>query len=186
MKMIKTLGLTLAAAGLMTITAQAIPIVGSIGFTGTYAQNGGTIGNLATAVDMSIATVNVGSTSGDFVGAGGPLWFATPIGVNGNGPAVATLWSVTVGAQTYTFSVSSMTQTFTSGSQLNLAGTGTMSDGVGPKDDTAGTFQLGFGNSGTAFEWQSTSSANVPDGGASLILLGMGLMGLVAVRRNRA
>ena len=34
--MIKTLGLTLAAAGMMTITAQAVPITGGISFFGAY------------------------------------------------------------------------------------------------------------------------------------------------------
>ena len=184
MKTIKTLGLALAAAGMMTITAQAVPIVGSIGFTGTYTQNGGTIGDLSTATSMTINTVGVDIATDDLTGAGAPLSFASPIGVNGNLPLIGQLWSVTVGTDTFTFAVTSQSQTFTSAIQVNLAGTGVMSDGTGPKDDTTGTWQLGFGRTGAAFTWQSTSATNVPDGGATLILLGSAIVGLFGFARK--
>lgn len=178
--------LACAAAGLSLVAASnATPITGSIGFTGTYTQNGGTAGNLASATTMTIDTTVVSSTTGDFVGAGAPLSFASPIGVNGNAPAIGTLWSVTVGSKTYTFTVSSESQTFTSGTQLNLAGNGTISDGT-LADNTGGTWQLGFGVSGSSFTWQSTSAANVPDGGTTAILMGAALSGLALLRRKLA
>jgi hypothetical protein len=185
MKMIKTLGLTLAAAGLMTFTAQAVQIVGSIGFTGLYSQNGGTPGLLNTATSMDIDTVVVGFADGHLTGAGAPVSFLTPIAVNvgANALAGSQLWSVTVGANTFTLVVSTSVQTFTSADQLNLSGTGVLSDGAGPLDNTPGQWQLGFGRTGNAFTWQSTS-ASVPEGGTTLILLGSALIGLLGIARK--
>jgi len=173
-------------------TVQAIPIVGSLGFTGTYSQNGGTTGDLSTANNFAIGptiAVDATTTTGAFVGAGAPLSYASPIGVNGHGPPIGQLWSVTVGSIVYTMTVSTESQTFTSAAQLNLAGTGTISDG-NPADNTPGTWQLGFGVSGTppnvSFTWQSTSantnSGAVPDGGNTLLLLGAVLSGIALLR----
>ena len=192
MKMTKTLALI----GALTsgISALAVPITGSIGFTGTYTQNGGTSGNLATATSMSIDTVGVDTADGNLTGATSPLSFATPIGVNANSTDLIgdQLWSVTVGADTFTFAVLTEAQVYGGNlpgplgntKQINLQGTGIMSDGAGPLDDTAGTWQLSFGVSGTSFTWQSTSAANVPDGGATAMLLGVGLVAIGALRRK--
>jgi hypothetical protein len=192
MKLIKILGLSLATAGLMSLTASAVPITGSIGFTGTYTQNGGTLGILNTATSMSITGVGVDTSSGSLAGATAPLSFITPIDVNPNGPLPAltgaTLWSVTVGGEVFTFTINSATQVYSDASQINIQGSGIMNDSgaaIGlDLEATAGTFQLGFGRSGTAFTWQSTSAANVPDGGTTVILLGAALAGLTLVRRR--
>ena len=164
---------------------HATPIVGSIGFTGTYTQVGGSPGNLASATSMTInLPIGIGSTTDDFVGANTPT-FASPIGVNGNAPSLvgAQLWSVKVGLVTYTFTVLTSTQPFTSGIQLNLAGSGTLKDGIAA-DDTAGTWQLGFGVSGASFTWQGTSANQVPDGGMTVLLLGVALTGLFLIRKQ--
>lgn len=182
--MIKILGLTLAAAGMMTLSTQAVPIVGSIGFTGEYTQNGGTLGNLASATSMTIDTHIITTTSGDFVGAGAPSTFATPIWVNaGVGANVGLqLWSVTVAGVSYTLDITTSIQSFTSADQLNIKGSGTMErNGL---DATGGTWQLGFGVSGASFTWQGTSAANVPDGGSTLILLGSAIVGLFGIARK--
>ena len=177
-----------AALTLFAVTsAQAI--TGTIGFTGSYMQNGGTLGELDTATSMSITTVAVQSADGDLTGAASPT-FASPIGVNGNAPSLvgSQLWSVLVGLDTYDFVVGTSAQTFTSESQLNLAGSGVMRLNGG--DDTAGTWQLGFGvtRAGTlmTFTWQATSGAapTVPDGGATVVLLGAALAGLGLARRK--
>jgi hypothetical protein len=59
-----------AVAALVSIgsVAQASPITGSVGFTGTYTQTGGTKGNLTTATSMKITSTSIGTTSGSFVG----------------------------------------------------------------------------------------------------------------------
>lgn len=169
-----------AAVAALCSSVQATPITGSIGFGGTYTQNGGNSGDLSTATTMSINTVTIQSTTGSFIGATSPI-FATPIAVN-PGTGLSQLWQVLVGAVTYTFNVTSESQPFTSASQLNLAGSGTITDSIG--DSAAGTWQLGFGVSGDSFTWQSTSAANVPDGGTTVALLGGALAGLGLLKRK--
>lgn len=162
---------------------HATPITGSIGFTGGYVQNGGTIGNLTTATSMSIINSTIGFTSGNFIGAS-LLNFTTPISVN---PTVGLgqLWQVLVGTTTYTFTATSASQNLTTPTGLHILGTGTISDG-NAANTTAGTFQLGFGVSGDAFQWQSTSTTTggVPDGGSTAMLLGASLAGLSFIKRK--
>ena len=186
----------LAAAGLavgIVGTVQAIPIVGSVGFNGSFTQDG-TQGDLTTATHMTIINpvVTPGTPTFDFIGAGAPVTFASPIGVNGSLlPMIGQLWSVTVGIKTYTMTVSTEAETLDTAIQLNLAGTGVMHDLSGAKSDTAGVWQIGFGVSGTppvaSFTWQSTASASsVPDGGTTVMLLGAALSGLAMLRRKLA
>ena len=145
-----------------------------------------------TATSMAInQPPTVSSITGIFfTAAGGNIanvlnpTFATPIGVNGNTPSLigAQLWSVLIGSTTYSLVVTTETQTFTSGTQLNLAGSGTMEDG-NVNDNTAGSWQLGFGVSGDSFTWQSTSNS-VPDGGATVMLLGLALSGVALLKKK--
>jgi hypothetical protein len=182
-----------AAVELGLVSAvKATPINGSIGFTGIYTQNGGTLGNLSTATSMTIVNtvlnpITVNIATGDLAGAGAPITFATPIGVNGNAPSLVglQLWSATKGLITYSLKVTSEAQTFTSGIQLNMAGAGILMDGTAA-DNTAGTWQIGFGVSGNSFTWQSTSASNLPDGGTTAMLLGAALSGLALIRRKLA
>jgi hypothetical protein len=169
----------------LAATVQATAINGSIGFAGTYMANGETIaGNLSTAQNMTILTTSIFTATGDLAGAalGG---FASPIGVNGNPPTIGQLWNVTVGSTLYYFTVSSQTQDLTSANGIHLTGIGTLSDGT-PAHDTAGTWQLGFGNDGASFTWQSTTASALPDGGLTVMLLGAALSGLALIRRKLA
>lgn len=177
----------------MVSAVQAIPITGSIGFTGAFVQIGGTSGNLGTAVSFTILNtvanpITIHDATGAFVGAGAPIVFAPSVGVNGNAPSLvnAQLWSVLNGLTTYSLTVTTEGQTFTSGIQLNLAGNGILHDG-NAADDTAGVWQIGFGVSGNSFTWQSTSATSgVPDGGATVMLLGAAFSGLALLRRKLA
>ena len=189
---IKYLAVAALTVGLVG-TVHATAITGSIGFTGTYTANATTAGNLTTATLITIApgaiSVTPGSPTGSFVGAGAPVGFASPIHINPATPIIGQLWSVTVGLTTYTMTVTSETETLDTAAQVNLVGAGTISDGV-PADATSGTWQLGFGVSGTpplaSFTFQSTSAANVPDGGTTAMLLGAALSGLALLRRKLA
>src|SRR5262249_45733927 len=145
---VKSLALIVVTVGLV-VPLQANQISGSIGFFGTFSQVGGTLGQLNTATSFTDDTLNIAIMTGDFLGATTPT-FPDPIGVKGNPPPIGVLWTVVVGSKTYTFTVTSETQTFTSPNQINLAGTGVVSDG-NPANDTAGTWQLGFGMTGDAF-----------------------------------
>ena len=169
---------TLGLAG--TLNAQ---IVGSIGFGGTYTQNGGTAGNLATAITMTINTLNIISPSGAYVGATTPT-FASPIGVNGNAPSLVgnPLWSVMVGATTYTFNVTSESQPFVNASLLDLTGNGYVSDG-NVAHNTSGTWTLQFGVSGPSFSYNETTTT-VPEP-STLALAGLSGLSLLLFRRPR-
>jgi len=178
------LAVAVATAFAVTASVQATPISGSIGFTGVYVQNGGTVGDLLTATSMSISSVSIQNPQGVFVGATTPT-FASPIGVNGNGPTLvgAQLWSVIIGGVTYKMIVNTETQNPLSTSQtLALSGTGTMEDGT-PADNTTGVWQISFGVSGSSFTWQSTS-ASVPDGASTAMLLGLALSGVAVLKRK--
>ncbi len=171
-----------AMAALVSFSSvlQATPITGSIGFTGTYIQNGGTLGDLTTATSMNINSTTVGTATGSFASAS-LISFTTPIAVN---PAtgLTTLWSVLVGTTTYTFVATSEAQNLTSPSALHMLGTGVIHDG-NAADDTTGTFQLGFGVSGGSFQWQSTAApVGAPDGGSTILLFGAALTSLTFLR----
>lgn len=169
-----------AVAALVSIgsVARATPIVGSVGFTGTYTQTGGTKGNLTTATSMKITSTAIGTATGNFAGAS-LVSFAPTFAVN---PAtgLTALWSILVGSTTYTFTSTYESQNLTSPTGLHLLGTGLITDG-NATDNTTGTWQLGFGVSGDSFQWQSTAAtatANVPDGGPTTMMLGAALSSL--------
>lgn len=185
----KSIMMAAAIAVLMSISSavQAIPIAGSIGFTGEYTQNGGTLGDLRTATSMNITTAEIGTKTGAFVGAT-LVSFASPIAVN-PGTGLTTLWSVLVGSVTYTFTATSEVQDLTTRNAIHLSGTGVISDG-NVANNTAGNWQLGFGRSGESFQWQSTGAADdaptsrVPDAGSSAMMLGAGFFGLCLFRNK--
>ena len=180
------LAVAVAAFAVTTASLQATPIVGSVGFTGTYTQNGGTLGDLTTATSFSINNVLILSATGQFAGATTPT-FASPISVNPANSLIPNvqLWSVVVGSTTYKFLVSTETESLDTATQLNLTGSGVMTDG-NAADNTAGTWQLGFGVSGASFTWQATTANSVPDGGTTVLLLGAALSGLALVKRKLA
>jgi VPDSG-CTERM motif len=176
-KLMTMAGAVAALVGFSPVV-QATPIAGSIGFTGTFIQNGGTPGDLTTATSMTIDSTAIGTTTGSFAGAS-LVSFASPIAVN---PAVGltALWSVLVGSITYTFTSTSEAQNLTTATALHLTGDGVITDG-NAADATPGTWQLGFGKSGDSFQWQSTAATDtgkVPDSGSTAVLLGAGLCGL--------
>jgi hypothetical protein len=183
----KWLKVAVPVAAVLAVAASvhADPISGSIGFTGTYLQNGGTVGNLETATSFSISSVTIDDPTGIFISATDPTFFS-PINVNpANNLLGEQLWTVMIGSTTYTLDVNSESQTFTSESQLDLAGTGTFGDGT-LGDATGGTWQLQFGETGDSFTWNSTSATDVPDGGTTVLLLGAALSGLALVKRKLA
>ena len=186
MKLPSLLTASLAAFALMTSAATAAPIVGSIGFGGEYTQNGGTAGDLTTATSFSITGVSIISDTGDLNNSTGATFFS-PVNANGSNLTGATLWTVQNNSKTFTFQVTSTQNLLFNQDAVSFKGFGTMDDGVGGLEPTPGEWQLGFGVSGTlpnaSFTWQATS-ATVPDGGSTVILLGAGLAALAFVRRK--
>jgi hypothetical protein len=194
----KNIWLTLAAIAVslgFAAAVQANPIVGSAGFAGNYIQNG-TVGDLTTATSMHITSISVQNADGDFVAPGvytpgvqpALISWLTDIGVNGNlgnnlpaGNVLFKILNILTG-NTYTFTLTSESQPFTSKTALSLQGGGivTMNAGLNP---TPGTWGLNFGVSGTSFTW-SDSTSTIPDGGTTAMLLGGVLAGLGLLRRK--
>jgi hypothetical protein len=183
-----------AAALAFAYSAEAGPIAGSIGFGGNYAQNGGIAGNLMTATSMSISfpSVIIVDASGAFgpLGTATLLSFMTSVGVNGNlnnnVPANNVLWSIQQGPRTYTFTVTSESQVFTVAHLLDLQGGAVVTDDLA--NSSTGTWTLQFGASSIgggsgSFTWNNSSAA-LPDGGTTGMLLGGALSLLALVRKK--
>jgi hypothetical protein len=106
------------------------PIDGTIGFGGTFAPNGGAIGNLFNASSLVIQTGIIFNALGAYAGAAN-LTVASPIPVNANLPALVgtTLWTVQVGTTTYKFVVASVSELFLNLNFMSLGGAGHVSNG---------------------------------------------------------
>jgi len=195
MQMIKTLGLTLAAAGMMAITAQAVPIAGNLSF-GSFnplSLTGGA-GTFLTATGFDFpagdnAIINLGST-GDFLAQGAVFpalaqfhdFTFAPLPVGGADP----VWTVSAGG--FSFALHSVTVSRTATS-ISLTGVGIVSSTVGGLDDNSGDFQFTVqGNSAVetifSFSADNHSPSRTPDGGSTLILLGSSIAGLFCIARK--
>jgi hypothetical protein len=166
------------------VSARATAISGSISFNGTFTQNGGG-SDLSAATSLSVSGTTVGSASGDLSGA--TLFsFASPIYVNGNTPLLVggNLWSVKVGTYFFWLVVDTEVQGTTTSTALDLAGTGTLKSTNPAFSATAGTWSIDFKeNSPSSFTWQS-ASANIPDGGTTVLLLGVALSAMGLFRKK--
>ena len=174
----KWLALTAGALVLMSATvAQAAFIEGTIGLSGLYTVDD---------PDLTAAkTITFGSTFA-FGGTEDLDLGTTPVSV-----AMATsltfdplftvtsnpLWSV----GGFNFELGSLAVTNQATDSLALSGTGTLSKtGF---EDTNGTWVASFNTSGTSFTW-SSSTNSVPDGGATLSMFGLSLLGLGLARKK--
>jgi hypothetical protein len=186
MNLARLLTVSLASVAALTSAALAAPVVGSIGFGTTYIQNGGTQGDLTTATSFTITNVTISNDNGNLDGSTNPTFFS-PVNQNGNNLSGATLWTVLNGGKTFTFVISTVTNLLNNPDAVSFKGFGTIDDGAGGLDPTTGEWQLGFGVSGTApfasFTWQATTAA-VPEGGATIMLLGASLAALAFARRK--
>ena len=173
----KWLALTAGALVLMSATvAQAALINGSIGLSGLY-----TVDN----PDLTAAkTITFGSTFA-FGGTGDLDLGATPVSVTmANSLTFDPLFTVTSNplwaVDGFAFELTSLAITNESTDSLALSGAGTVSKtGF---DDSLGTWVATFNNSGSSFTWSSSSS--VPDGGATLSMFGLSLLGLGLARKK--
>ncbi|MDQ6626493.1 MAG: VPDSG-CTERM sorting domain-containing protein [Verrucomicrobiota bacterium] len=196
MKLSKTilavLGTAALMSGMMSQSAQAIPINGSIGFNGSGfgTQSGGT----STLTFNNPMTVDI--RQGDYTGipTGTSATFA-PISWTGSGTsAVLTSsnspeWTIVFGGTTYQFSLLSLTSATLTGGAVSLQGNGIATiAGAINRDPTFASFSVqGTGNNFTFTIVQSSTSANgqaVPDGGSAIALLGVAVMGIEVLRRK--
>lgn len=172
----------LALAVALTSVAKAAFISGTIGFTGSAVLNGGPTFVGTTQVTSWSATAAAAPITGSFAAsgivAGNAVTFASPWVF---AAATPSLWAI----NGFTFDIApSVTTTGVVGSTTFLAVSGT---GIVKKagfQDTPGTFSFSTQTPGVAGQFTfSASGTAVPDGGATVALLGCALLGLQGVRR---
>lgn len=190
------IALSVLMAGAVALTvvpdsAQANTIVGGISFNGNVTPYTTTDGTGTPAANYIVAhsvvfgpsVVSLGA-NGSFAGisAGTPVTMYSPLVINPPQlpiPATSPLWQVTVGSTTFSFTLSTLTEPVDTATAMELTGSGIMSDG-NPADSNTGTWVATFTTSGSTFSWNASSSANVPEAGTTLLLLGLGLTALGA------
>lgn len=185
MKKLKLI-LGLALAAMVTGQAHAVlsDISGSIAFTGEFATDSDSDFTSATAF-TSITAVTGGPTSagtGDYsvLPTFTPLTFNT---FSFSDTGVAPLWSIINAGTTYSFDATTVNVTTQTINALIISGSGIGSiSGVINRNDTAGSWIVTADKSGASFQFSST--AVVPDSGATAALLGLGLIGLAGAARR--
>lgn len=195
MKLRTKIAATLAVLALAS-TAHAAPITGTInmGTDGLIFGSGVVLGNSsgvaitngnsvagATQVLNWVAPV-VSSRSGDFtsVPSGAAVTFATPWVFNPS-TSYNPLWSV----GGFTFNLSSSTFVFV-GNALVVEGTGKLNKAGFDETNGVWTFTTQGNAAENVFSWSSSSTAvarAVPDGGTSVAMLGLSLLGLGGLSR---
>ena len=180
MKLASTIAATLAVLALAS-TAHAQKINGTIGFTGSATLNSSNL-NSATTVMTWSGTTAAQPITGNFASAG--IVAGTPVTFTPNWVFVTGLNSLwTVGPFTFNYSSGASTvTTFNGQTFLGVSGTGIIK-GTG-FTDTPGTFSFTAQTPGVASVFTfSASGTAVPDGGASVALLGLSLIGLGGASR---
>ena len=175
------IGLALTSLFATVPQAQAAQIQGDILMIGRVTVDAPSlltatqVTNWFAAVTQNVGFSTVAATTGDFtiVPLGTEAAMATPW-VFAN-PTLS-LWSV----GPFTFDLLSATIVTQTGDFLNILGTGTI-HGAG-FDDTVGEFRFTATGTGTRFGFAALTSA-VPDGGSTVMLLGLGLSGIGLIRR---
>lgn len=172
MKLTSKIAAAFAAIALAATTAHAAKIVGVISFDGQATINGSNTG-VSNFTGVTTGIPITGSFTS--VAANTPVTIAAPWSFN-SGP-IANFW--TVGG--FTFNLSSSSIIFQSGQNVLVGGTG-MITGNG-FEATPGTWSYSSQSGAGANVRFSASSATVPDGGATLALLGVSFLGLGGVSR---
>lgn len=182
-----TLLVALAASVVLGVSAQATPINGAVNFDGVATTD---TGNLATATKYtSISDVTVvagGNGTYAAVPSGTPATF-TPFSFSAS--SVMPLWTFNWGGNTYSFTATSIAITHQGKDFLDIGGMGYATlNGMNTPNGTWSFTDTRVGNS-TTFTFGASSSvfAATPDGGMTVVLLGLGLVGIalgVIARRN--
>ena len=196
-KMIKFAGVV-AVAFALTQTLQAVPITGAIGFTGAVTYDTSSAGT-ASQVTSWVAPTEINLSSGSFVGLNGTIavfasavWnFGGPSPGTGVGMPINNFWQ----ASGFSFNLLSsyvLAQGGTPGHTgfVVVDGSGIVSGPVNSGLDPT-VFDWSFTSQdpsipGAADQWTFSASANstVPDGGATVMLLGIALSGVALLKKK--
>lgn len=176
--------------------ANAAPITGTIGFGGDAAPDNGIDWSTATGINFgnapnAVVVTRTGSYLAEGVATGQTATFFDfgIAGCNPSGPCtlspspVNPLWTFTIGLDTFSFELSSVTRLAAAGNVLSLTGFGTLR--ISGYDDTPGKWDFTGQETSGDFSFSSTNGPRVPEPG-TLMLLGLGLVGVAASRRRAA
>jgi hypothetical protein len=184
MKLKRIASLTVAIALAGTVASQAIPITGELSFDGTITFDS----DIATATTITAflnERVSALTQSGSYapIPDNTPVTFAEPINfVSFSGP-LANLWQLSHGGLNYSFTLNSLAIVFQGPGFLNLSGQG-MAHITG-FTDTPGVWRLTAQEGNQRFSFSASSAVvGVPDGGATVMLLGAAVMTFAMVRRK--
>ena len=184
--MIKLAGVA-AVALVLTQSIQATPITGNIGFTGGVTFNSSSAGSATAVTSWITPAVNLPPT-GSFASilSGTAVTFTSSIWNFNTSTPINNFWSV--GGFTFELLASSITSQGGGypGGFIVVNGTGT----VTAAGYTPTTLSWSFSsqdpkiNSGPDTWTFSASASSIPDGGATVMLLGLGLSGIALLRKK--
>lgn len=184
-KLLATLAAVIVACAAFTPRAQAVLINGGISLGGGFTVNTGNI-NTSTAFTsfFNVFAVNV---SGDYsavpTGGSSPVMTMSTFAFNPFAGPIAPLWTFTSGGLTYSFDLGSASIVTQGHNALVLVGSGTLN--MTGFDPTPGDWVFTANQGGHTFSF-SSSNGSVPEGGSALILLGLSLVAVEALRRKLA
>jgi hypothetical protein len=182
MKLTQLFGALAVAAGLFTSAANAATIKGeiNIGAVGT-ASIDFTANTVTFSPSSPLNNAIVGNSTDDFATLAPALTLGSYKDFTYDPLTVSNpIW--TFGGVSFSLmSITSIVEDTTPDLSLVLFGTGYAS--AAGFEDTLGKWSFSADKVGSNFSWSSTAAA-VPEGGATLALLGLGLIGLESARRR--
>ncbi|HEY5297430.1 MAG TPA: VPDSG-CTERM sorting domain-containing protein [Verrucomicrobiae bacterium] len=177
------LKITVAVAAIVSLggIAQATPITGNIGFSGGAQMNTDNANTAAEVIGWITPVVST-APSGSFTGLSGAVTMNSPWTFNPSTP-LAAFWSI----GGFTFNLVSSTIIFDASGHLDIDVYGNVVSTNPSFSQTAfsGSFDIANPNDGHAQEFSARLSFEpVPDGGTTVMLLGLGLLSLALFRKK--
>jgi len=190
-KMIKLAGIA-AVALVLVQSVQAIPISGAIGITGAVQFNTSSAGNASSVTTWVNPTVNLTSGAFNIIPLNSSVTFYNAIwNFVTTSPTLPFFWTVSNGTSGFQFILNSSSITAQGPGFVVVNGTGTITaTGANPSGYTATVLGWSFTSQDPAVthnpdQWTFSASANsVPDGGATVMLLGIALSGVALLRKK--